>query len=286
MSLPGRFLDIGGLRIFYHRAGRGKPLVLLHGFGLSHWSWRAVVPGLAAEHDVVAIDLPGFGESDRPRGVDFGYDAAAYLETVIGVLDELGLERASFMGHSMGGAIALVAGARRPERVERLVLVDPLIYPYRLPPEGWALLLPYLGGPLFRTLSTRGLVRRFLARHIYHDAAQVSDDAVDYVWERLNRPGGFEAAHAALRFVAEPAAVASSVRAVRAPVLVVWGEEDRLFPAAHARRLAGELPGARLHLIPRCGHAPAEEQPAALLDAVLPFLAAGAERPPLRAVSP
>src|SRR6266567_1854275 len=117
MSLPGRFLHIGGQRVFYHRTGRGRPLVLLHGYMVSHWCWRHVIPALAAEHDVIALDLLGFGESDRPPATEFRYDAAAHMETVLAVLDALGVERAALMGHSMGGAGALYAAARRPERV-------------------------------------------------------------------------------------------------------------------------------------------------------------------------
>jgi len=284
MSLPGRFLDIGSQRIFYHRAGQGKPLLLLHGYALSHWSWRRIVPALAAEHDVIAIDLPGFGESDRPRTVDFGYDALAYMQIAVGVLDELGIDRAAFVGHSMGGAVSLVTAARYPDRVDRLVLVDPLVYPFRLPPEGYPLLLPYAGPALFQALSSRTMMRRFMTRLIYHDPSLVTDEWVDYVWERMNRPNGFLAAHAALRFIMQPASVAASVRAVRAPVLVVWGEEDRLFPASHARRLATDLPGAKVCLVPRCGHSPAEESPQAMLDAALPFLAERSARRPLAAV--
>jgi pimeloyl-ACP methyl ester carboxylesterase len=103
MSLPGRFLNIGGQRVFYHRSGRGSPVVLIHGYLVSHWCWREVIRGLADAHDVIAIDLPGFGESDRPAPTAYRYDAPAFMETVLGVLDALDLTRASLVGHSMGG---------------------------------------------------------------------------------------------------------------------------------------------------------------------------------------
>jgi pimeloyl-ACP methyl ester carboxylesterase len=287
MSLPGRFLNIGSQRVFYHRAGRGRPLVLLHGFLLSHWSFRRIVPLLAADHEVIALDLPGFGESDRPPPDQYRYDETGFAETVIGALDELGLERASLLGHSLGGSVALAVAARRPERVDRLVLVSPMVYPFPIPPEGQALLLPYLGPVLFRTLYTRGVLRRYMVRSLYRDPALVTDDWVDYLWERVNRPGGLEAMHAAMRFCANPAAIPRLLRAVRAPSLVIWGEDDRLFPRASAARLTADLPGSELVLVPRCGHNPAEEKPDALVDAVRPFLAAGAEsrrRPGLAAV--
>jgi pimeloyl-ACP methyl ester carboxylesterase len=242
---------------------------------VSHWVWRHVVPALAADHDVIAIDLPGFGESDRPAPGVYRYDATAFSETVIGVLDALAIERATLVGHSMGGGVALHTAARRPERVDRLVLVDALVYPFPVPVEGRAVLIPYLGEVLFRRLTTRGLMRHFLRQHVYADPTRVAEDWVDYLWERVNRPGGFAAAAAALRACARSDAVERSVRAVRAPTLVVWGEADRLFPPAAARRLADDIPGAELRLLPRCGHAPAEERPDDLTEAWSAFLGLG-----------
>jgi pimeloyl-ACP methyl ester carboxylesterase len=280
MSLPGRFLDIGGQRVFYHRSGRGRPLVLLHGFMVSHWAWRHVIPALAAEHDVIALDLLGFGESDRPA--DFRYDAPAQMDAVLAALDALGIERAALMGHSMGGAIALYTAARRPERVERLVIVNSLVYPYRVPFTGQVILLPYVGPYLFRGM-TKAIVRSYMTNRVYRDPALVTDEWVDYVWERVNRPGGMDAAHAALRFCSDPTLIARSVRAVRAPTLVVWGEGDRMFPLAHGKRLAADITGAQLVVVPECGHAPPEEKPEAFAAAVAPFLAGG-ERKRMAAV--
>jgi pimeloyl-ACP methyl ester carboxylesterase len=272
VSLPGRFLSIGGNRVFYHRSGRGKPLVLLHSWMVSHWVWRHVLPSLTGDYDVIALDFPGFGESDRPSAAAYRYDAPAFSETLVGVLDSLAIERATLVGHSMGAGVALYTAARRPERVERLVLVDALVYRFPVPVEGRLILVPYLGEAAFRTLATRGLLRHYLRQHVYADPALVSEDWVDYLWERLNRPGGFAAAAAALRFCARPEIVQRSVRAVRAPALVVWGEADRLFPAEGARRLADDLPGAEMTILPGCGHAPQEERPEELVRAWGAFL--------------
>src|SRR5688572_28582467 len=254
MSLPGRLLTIGGLRVFHHRTGRGRPLLLVHGYTMSHYAWRRVIPALADEHDVIAVDLPGFGESDRPDPTEYRYDAAGFMETLLAVLDSLRIERATFVGHSMGGAASLYTAARRPERVERLVLVDPLVYPFAMPPEGRVLGLPFVGDWAFRHLATRGLTRRVMLKQIYGDPSLVTEEWVDYVWERMNRPGGMAAASASLRFVADPGMVTRSVRAVRAPTLITWGEEDRLFPSAWARRLSVDIAGSEVAITPNRGH--------------------------------
>lgn len=282
MSLPGRFLNLGGQRVFYHRRGRGAPVVLIHGFLVSHYAWRHVIPQLSEGHDVIAFDLPGFGESDRPPPVEFRYDVLGYMETVVGVLDALEIERAALVGHAIGGGIALVTAARRPERVSRIAVVDPLVYPFKLPPEVLPLLVPGVGPILFRTLYTRGIIRRYMKNDLYRDPALVTDEWVDYVWERLNRPGGFEAAHAVVRSSSDPRVVAEALRAVRAPALVAWGADDHLFAAENAPRLAEELPGSELHIIPECGHAPPEEKPDELVKVLAPFLAG--TRPEVAAV--
>src|SRR6266496_4400960 len=186
MSLPGRFLSLGGQRVFYSRSGPRtsghSPVVFLHGYLVSHWAWRRVLPQIAVTHDVIAFDFPGFGESDRPAPTEYGYDAAAFSETVIAVLDALEIDRASLVGHSMGGGIALYTTARQPERVDRLMVVDPLCFPFNIPVEGKLLLLPYVGASIMRTVYSRPVIRHYMTRHVYRDPTLVSDEWVDYIW--------------------------------------------------------------------------------------------------------
>ena len=286
MSLPGRLLDLDGVRVFVHRSGTGTgaPLVLIHGFMMSHWAWRRVVPLLtAAGHEVVALDLPGFGESDRPTRREFRYDAQAYVRTIVRVLDALAIERATLVGHSMGAGIAIVAAANNPERVARLVLADPLAYAARISLEERAVLAPIVGPALFDALLTKRRMQRFMRRMTYHDPSVASDEWIDYLWERVRRPGGIEAALAALAFVADASDVQRALSAISAPTLIVWGENDRIFPVRYAERLAREIPHAELCLVPSCGHSPPEERPEDFARAVLQFLAADA--PPRRATA-
>jgi pimeloyl-ACP methyl ester carboxylesterase len=279
MSLPGRLLTVDGVRVFVHRSGTAStgapPVVLVHGWMLSHYGWRKVIPRLAAAGlDVIAPDLPGFGESDRPDTSAYRYDAIGYCDTLLALLDALELPRVQLVGASLGGAVSLVTAARHPDRVERLALVDPLVYRTTLPPEARLMHLPFAGRFLFRTAMSRTTIAYLMRREIYNDPAVVTPEWVDYVWERVQRPGGVEAAHACLTFAHDPDQVTRSTRAVRAPTMIVWGEDDRLFPSAFARRLQEEITGSAVRIIPGCGHAPAEERPADLAGILAPFLAA------------
>jgi pimeloyl-ACP methyl ester carboxylesterase len=119
---PGAFVEADGVRIHYVEAGRGETVLLIHGLNASTFSFRYTIPELAQHYRVVALDLKGFGYSERPAGGDSSQTAQAAL--VERVMDLLGIERAAVVGHSMGGAIAMRLALARPERVSRLVLVD------------------------------------------------------------------------------------------------------------------------------------------------------------------
>jgi pimeloyl-ACP methyl ester carboxylesterase len=275
VSLPGRLVDVGGLRLFFHRTGKrgGIPVVLVHGLAMAHYGFRDIVPALAsAGHDVIALDLPGHGESDRPSSRDYSYDGETLSRTLEAFLDALDVDRARLVGHSMGGAVSLLLAARSPGRVDRLVLIDPIVFPFPLPLEGRILLTPVVGLAMFRSLFTRGLLQRYLRRQIFRDTSRVTEEWVDYLWERLNRPGGMEATHACLRFLSEPSLVEQCLPRVRVRTRILWGEDDQLLPSAWARRLAGAIAGSDFQLVQRCGHSPAEERPDQVLEALLPFL--------------
>src|SRR6478735_9038682 len=162
VSLPGRFLDTAAGRVYVHRAGKanGPKLVLLHGYMMSHWYFHGLYPALGQTHDVLAVDLPGYGESDRPSTRSFAYDYPAFAGVVVEVLDQLGLDRVRLLGHSMGGGVALTIAARWPERVERLVLECPAIYPLPMPVESKLILNKLVGRFLFHNGISRWEIKR------------------------------------------------------------------------------------------------------------------------------
>jgi pimeloyl-ACP methyl ester carboxylesterase len=273
VSLPGRFVDTSAGRVYVHRVGRGEPLLLLHGYMMSHYYFRQVLPAFAAQHDVIALDLLGFGESDRPDPPGFSYDLPSLAGSVGEVLDKLGIEHAKVLGHSLGGGVALTLAARRPELVTRLVLVCPTVYPLPIPLLGKVVLQPTIGKFLFKNAFTKFELRRQMLAQHFKDPAPVTDELVDYVWARLNRAGGRDAAYALLHTMALLSDANADPGRVRAPTLLVWGDEDRMVPLAHGKRLSHAIAGARLAVVPDCGHNVHLERPDEFLRQVLPFLA-------------
>lgn len=275
MSLPGKLIDLPAGRVFVHRSGEGPPLVLIHGYLVSHFYFKPVIAELGKHFEVIALDLYGHGESDRPAPDKFGYDLPALADLVAATLDALGLPKAHVWGHSMGGAVALSLAARHPGKIDRLLLEDAAFYPVPLPFIGKVVLMPVVGRLIFTNLYSR---RDFAAfeRTAYTDPSLFSEEAIDYYWERFNRAGGRAALYATFKHTitalddhsADPARI-------KAPTLIVWGEDDKIVPVAHGRRLATEIAGARLEVL-KCGHVPHEEGIESLLTVALPFLAGAA----------
>ncbi|HZS35190.1 MAG TPA: alpha/beta fold hydrolase [Polyangia bacterium] len=278
MSLPGRFVDATCGRIFVHRAGRGEPLVLIHGFFVSHWYFRHVLPRLAEKHDVIALDLPGFGESDRPAPDKFNYDLPSFAGVVAEVMDALSLPRADVLGHSMGGGVALTLAARDPDRVSRLALCCATVYPIAIPAEGKLLLQPVVGPFLWRHAFRKADIKRVMIRDQVRDPRFADDEFVDYYWARLNRPGGREATYASMQAIAALADSNADPGRVTAPTLVLWADEDRIVPLAHGKRLQRAIAGAELRVVPASGHMPFLERPDEFLRQLEPFLDAPAHR--------
>jgi pimeloyl-ACP methyl ester carboxylesterase len=280
-----RYADIAGLRIrFRERGGNaagGAPLLLLHGIGSGIEHWASVFEGLGARHHVIALDLPGFGRSDKPdpRGDRARYTLGWFAGHVRAFLDARGIARARVVGLSLGGGVALTFARLFPDRLAALGLICSAGLGRRI---SWHFRFPTLPGvgeamALFRS---RGTAKWFL-RSVVHEQACVTDALVDLHLDWASAPGAAAAflatlrRHVALGGVRREVtdAVASSLPGIFAPTLVVWGREDPVLPLAEAERGARLLPRASLRVIERCGHLPPLERPRELneiLEALLP----------------
>lgn len=246
-----RFLSLDGVRVHYVDEGHGSPVVLIHGFASSLETWTAVIPELVRHgHRVIALDLRGFGWTDRPPG-DYSSEAQARL--VLALMDRLGVERAAIVGHSYGAGVALRLALLAPERVERIALYDAWAYSDQLPAFFHVARTDGVGEAMFATwYGQRAEDRIALA---FYDQRYVTIELVDAVEAALQKPGTYAASLAAIRAM-HYETVESQYRTIEQPVLLLWGREDRVVPLAIGERMSRELPGARLVVYPGCGHFP------------------------------
>jgi pimeloyl-ACP methyl ester carboxylesterase len=263
-----RYEDVDGLRVRYVRRGRGPALVLLHGLASSIYTWADVIPPLADDHDVVALDLPGFGGSDIPSDLS----PPVYPATVLGLMDRLGISRATLVGNSLGAGVGVVLAARHPERVRRLVLIDAAAF--NLDPSRRPLMLRALGwAPMGAALESLPVKRRLTTialRQVFYDRSLVTREKVEEYLAPLARPGAVAAMRSLL---ARPSGfgLPALVSEVRVPTLIVWGRNDRWIPLADADRFAGVIPGSRKVVLESCGHMPQEERPAEVVHLLQEF---------------
>lgn len=271
-GLQERFVVLEGQRVRYVRAGRGPAVLLLHGFASSLYTWKEVIPALAASHDVVALDFPGFGWSDQPADLSFDL----FPRVVFGLLDELGLEQAALVGSSMGGAVGALVAASHPSRVTRLVLIDAAGFNLRAAdrPAMVRLATHPLAAGLFARLPVRRLLVTQGLRQVFHDDTKITPERTNEYLAAACRPGAL----ASLRALGaspgpDPQAFEAGLRTITVPTLVVWGAEDAWIPPDHAGRFVAAIPGARKVSLEGVGHLPQEEAPAAVSRLLQEFLA-------------
>jgi len=247
----------------------GPRLLLLHSIGLDLHSWDAMAPLLAGRCRLVAVDLPGHGESDRPPEVD--YSLPALGERVILLLDELGWEEAILVGNSLGGGTALAAAVAAPSRVTGLVLVNSVSFRWALPPLGLLATLPgvsELAGALPMAALHLGLR---LARYVWGSA---TPEQCARVRRYFRDPEGRSAFFRMLTQLYGPGLdqVAGRYGEIRCPAAVLHGRSDPVLPLRSSAALAQAIPDAELRPVRWCGHFPHEERPRKVAGEIRRFL--------------
>ena len=266
--------------LYYKKAGEGPRILLLHGIGAgcSSWEFRRVFAALSREFTVYALDLPGFGKSDKPA-VD--YSDATFINAIDAFAREVvgaGGQPIDVIASSLAGAYAVALVSRDPSRWGRLVLISPtgaeeLIAPVTL----WSSLVrgllrvSVLGTGLYNLVASRVGIRSYLERFIYADPAQVDDAVVTHFHTAAHQPGGEHVLPSFVTGFLNADVRAAFARLDPAPLLV-WGEQARQSPPSRAGAFLRANPATRLKTIPNAGMLPHEEQPDAFLAAALPFL--------------
>jgi pimeloyl-ACP methyl ester carboxylesterase len=249
-----QFADVDGTRVRYVEAGDGPPVVLVHGFASSLETWATVIPELSKNHRVLAMDLKGFGWTDRPEG---DYSPAAQAELVMKLAAQRGYGRAAFVGHSFGASVVLQAAIAHPDRVDKVALYDAFVFEEQIPSFFHWAKMDGVGEALFALFYKERPDERM--RLAFYDKSYVTEELVDGVERALDRPGTMAAALQTVRGLRYEH-VEDRYRTIDVPVLLLWGREDTVTPLQpYGERLARDLKDSRLVVYPRCGHFPMME---------------------------
>jgi pimeloyl-ACP methyl ester carboxylesterase len=269
-----RDVTASGVRLRVVERGSGPKLVLLHSLFMDHSTWGRVAAELSEDHSVITPDLPGYGESEKPAPGRFAYDVGAFTSAIADLYAALSLGRASVVGHGLGGSIALTLAARHPELVSKLVVVDALSESAEPWLYGKLAHLPFAGSLVFKQLLGRSLFGAYFRELFLSDPSAVTSERLDVYYQSFNTPAARGSALATLRATVDTRPVAAQTSRIQKPTLVLWGRRDRLLPPSVGQRLAREIRGARFELLD-AGHAPQEEKPREVADAVRRFLREG-----------
>jgi pimeloyl-ACP methyl ester carboxylesterase len=263
------------VNLYYEDTGKGSPLLLIHGFGASTYTWRHIAPELAQTHRVIAVDLKGFGQSDKP--FDSRYSVFDQAELLAELIEAKDLRNLTLVGHSFGGGIALMLALQSDERlngrIKKLVLLDSIAYPQQIP-----VFFRLLDVPLVSQLGVRmvppSVQTRVALRIAYLDDSKIDPEEVEtYAAPPKTAAGKHAIIHSARQIVPDGIdELSERYKTIGLPTLIVWCDHDRIVPLEVGLKLRRTLPNSTLKLVEGCGHMPQEEQPAATLELLKDFV--------------
>jgi len=246
----GKSITADGYKVNYLEMGTGEPVLLIHGSGagVTAWvNWNRTLPALAQTHRAIALDMLGFGHSDHARGEV--YSKEIWVEFLKSFLDALGLEKASFLGNSYGGAMTLAFATRYPERVKNFVLMGAAGLDYEVGPE---INKGFKYEPSLENM-------RILLSRFYYDKSLLTDDLVEARHRASMRPGLHETFRKMFpgtgqEIITNMSTSAEKITEIPHNVLIVHGREDVFVPVSNAIRMNEIIPRSQLHIFGQCGH--------------------------------
>ena len=268
------FVEVDGMTLHFQEFGESSnpTLLLIHGYTASVYVWKTSAPELADNgFHVVAVDLPGFGYSDKPSSFD--YSITSQARVISRLMNRLGIGRATVIGSSYGGAVAATLALDYPERVEKLVLVDtvsnddirnlPILRLAAIPGVG-EVIMPFLADS-----------KMFLKHRMYRSLAKENHHLIDADRiENVRRPLHAADAHRSLLATSrnwQADRIEQDAHLIKQPTLIIWGEEDALIPIRNGYKLHGDILNSRFVVLKKCGHVPQEEKSEVFTEIVTQF---------------
>ncbi|WP_295558773.1 alpha/beta hydrolase [uncultured Hyphomicrobium sp.] len=279
-ALPGVRIAVGApgrqpVNLYFEEHGQGPPLLLLHGLGESIFTWREILPALAARHRVIALDLKGFGHSEKPD--DGAYSADDQADLVARFIVKQDLKDLIVVGHSFGGTVALrtalAEGIKGTGRIRRIVVISAPALPAATARYLDLVLTPLIPDTVAAVVPPKN-VARFLLKEAM-GGREPSDEIVDgyaQPYRNLDATRAFLATARSIVNERDTDAIVKRYRELREPVLVVWCRKDPIVSLRSGRKLAAALPRGRLAVLEKCHHLPQHERPKVLLSVLGAFL--------------
>jgi pimeloyl-ACP methyl ester carboxylesterase len=265
---------VNGNTIFYVVNGGGAPLILIHGYGAAIWLWEKQIDLLSRRYRVYALDLLGHGFSDRPR---IAYTPEAYIHFFGDFMDAIGVEKATLIGNSMGGGLAWSVAGLFPERVDKLILID------CIPPDvlgqvrndSFRRLVALERFPLLLYLVYANRNRdsvKWILQECVMDKTLITPEVVDRQYQFSRMKGTTWSLYSTFRNAKEAMKLKECLPRIDRPTLLIWGEDDLLFPPSVGEGLQRAIPGSELQIVEKSGHIPMWETPEKVNPLIVAFL--------------
>lgn len=256
-GIESKFIDIDGLRVHYRDQGRGPALLCLHGICSSLHTWDGWADALKNRYRIIRLDLPGWALTGP---ANFPYHREEYMKFLDKFIDALGIRKVNLAGNSLGGYYAWNFAVSHPERVGKLILIDPAGYPKKVPGPVQLLTMPVIGD-LCAAITPKCIFAGFV-KEVYGNAGRMKPGTLDRYYDLMMYNGNRKTCMTIFRELKkisaeEPAGISS----ITAPTLIMWGGKDRWNPPHIVKRFRNDLPHARVLVYNGAGHVPMEEIP-------------------------
>lgn len=267
-----KIIDLDGVKIFYLEKGKGKQnLILIHGFAGSSNNWTEIIPYLVDDFKIYVIDLPGFGNSDKP--LDIKFNVSTYADYLLKFIDKLKIEKPILCGNSLGGAISAKAYLKDKSKIDKLILIDPAGHESNL-----VSLMPVV-----KDIDPKVVVKsvkKFINDDFYVRASMKMvfhrQDLIDKLFpkyaDQLRKDGVVEFVINLTRSMDDLTIQEEELQKIEIPTLIIWGEHDKVLPVENADYFKKNIKDSQLVIIKDAGHLPQEERPEIVVDEIKKFL--------------
>jgi len=272
MSSPNPTTSV---ELHYKIYGTGNPVLCLHGFGASLYSWRNFVTPLSQDYQLILIDLKGAGNSPKPP--DSHYSIQDHADLIYKFILDRDLKQLTLVGNSFGGALALLLSImlleKEPGRLRALIVIDPGAYKQYIPGYVKILGIPLLGAAAVYLIPARCMAKSIL-KLAYYDPKKITEEQIAAYAAPLASPGGKHALLETGKQIIPPNIdqLTAKYKDISVPTLIIWGRQDKIISPDAGVLLDQAIPNSTLSWIDECGHVPQEEKPEATIPLVLDFL--------------